>query len=312
MALYQRAVGGWPKNVDMARPLSPAERERLSAQRGQADATLDNGATWSQLRFLARVLAAGGPARPLRASFLDGLDYLLRAQYPNGGWPQFFPLRRDYSRHVTFNDGAMVGALRLVRDVAAGREPFAFVDGARRAAAGAAAARGVTLILRAQVRQEGRLAGWGAQHDEVTLAPCAARAYELPSLASKETGEIVELLMEVEKPGPDVVAAVEGAVAWLRAVRLDGLRVERVPAPGLPGGTDVVVRADPAAPPLWARFYDLATNRPLFVGRDGLPRASLAEVEHERRVGYAWLGPWARDLLEQRYPRWAAARRPLG
>ncbi len=175
MLLYQRAVGGWPKNVDMARPLSPAERERLSAQRGQEDATLDNGATWSQLRFLARVLAAGGPAS-LRQPFLDGLDYLLRAQYPNGGWPQFYPLRRDYSRHVTFNDGAMVGALRLVREVAAGGEPFAFVDAARRQACATAAERGLAFILRAQVRQEGRLTAWGAQHDEVTLAPCAARA----------------------------------------------------------------------------------------------------------------------------------------
>ncbi len=282
MALYQRAVGGWPKNVDMARPLSPPERERLSAQRGQEDATLDNGATWSQLRFLARVLAAGGP-ESLRQPFLDGLDYLLRAQYPHGGWPQFFPLRRDYSRHVTFNDGAT----------------------GRRAAPGARWWRRATRPSPSWTgRVEGRPArppgaAWrsscahkcagratssaGAPSTtRVTLAPCAARAYELPSLASKETVEIVELLMEVEAPGPDVVAAVEGAVAWLRAVRLDSQRVERaMPAPGLPGGTDVVVRADPGAPPPWARFYDLVTNRPLFVGRDGLPRASLAEVEHE-------------------------------
>lgn len=309
VALYQRATGGWPKNVDMARPLSPAEREGVRAARSSDDATIDNGATHGQLRFLARVLAATGQQR-LRQPILAGLDYLLRAQYPNGGWPQAFPLRRDYSRHVTFNDGAMVGVMRLLRDVASGDRLFEFVDVPRRQAAAGALERGLAFILRAQVRRAGRLVAWGAQHDEVTLAPCAARAYELPALASKETVEIAELLMEVEQPGPDVVAAVEGAVAWLRAVRIDGLRVERVAAPALPGGEDVVVRPAVGAGPLWARFYELASDRPIFVGRDGVAHASLAEIEHERRVGYSWLGPYAVELLERRYPRWSAAQRP--
>lgn len=240
MLLYQRAAGGWPKNVDMARPLSPAERQRVRAERSSPDATIDNGSTYTQLVFLARVLTASGQAR-LRQPFLDGLDYLLRAQYPSGGWPQFFPLRRDYSRHVTFNDGAMVGVLRLLREVAAGGEPLAFVDAGRRQAAAAAVGRGLGLIVRAQYRRDGRLTAWGAQHDEVTLAPCAARAYEPPALASKETVEIVELLMEIEQPGPEVVQAVEAAVAWLRAAQIAGQRVERVAAPDLPGGEDVVV-----------------------------------------------------------------------
>lgn len=61
---------------------------------------------------------------------------------------------------------------------------------------------------------------------------------------------------------------------------------------------------------MWARFYDLATNQPIFVGRDGVAHGSLAEIEHERRVGYSWLGPYARDLLERRYPAWRAVRRP--
>lgn len=55
-----------------------------------------------------------------------GLDYLLAAQYPNGGWPQFYPLRSDYSRHITFNDDAMTDVLALLEDVANARAlPFA-------------------------------------------------------------------------------------------------------------------------------------------------------------------------------------------
>ena len=59
-------------------------------------------------------------------------------------------------------------------------------------------------------------------------------------------------------------------------------------------------------PPLWARFYEIGTNRPMFVGRDGVIRERLADIEHERRVGYSYLGSWPRELLEVRYPAWKA------
>ena len=42
---YQRAAGGWHKNVDMAVPLDEAARTRLRAEREQKDGTIDNGAT---------------------------------------------------------------------------------------------------------------------------------------------------------------------------------------------------------------------------------------------------------------------------
>lgn len=91
-------------------------------------------------------------------------------------------------------------------------------------------------------------------------------------------------------------------------MRIDGLRVERVPAPFLPGGEDVAVRPAAGAGPLWARFYELGSERPIFVGRDGVAHGSLAEIEHERRVGYSWLGPYAADLVGRSYPRWLARR----
>jgi PelA/Pel-15E family pectate lyase len=61
---------------------------------------------------------------------------------------------------------------------------------------------------------------------------------------------------------------------------------------------------DPAAAPLWARFYEIGTNRPLFSDRDGVKKYSLAEIGHERRNGYAWLGTWPRRLLEREFPAW--------
>ena len=60
------------------------------------------------------------------------MDYLLKAQYPNGGWPQFYPNLNGYYKHITFNDDAMIGVMKLLRDVAAGKPVYAFVDEARR------------------------------------------------------------------------------------------------------------------------------------------------------------------------------------
>ena len=140
--LFQRRSGGWPKNTDMAPRLEPLEARQVEAAKADADSTIDNGATTTQLRFLARVYTAA-PADRFRDAFIAGLDYLFAAQYPNGGWPQFYPLRADYSRHITFNDNAMTNVMTLLRDVADGRAPAAFVDEARRARAKTAYEKGV-------------------------------------------------------------------------------------------------------------------------------------------------------------------------
>ena len=184
--LYQRRTGGWPKNIDMARTLTDDERLALDQAKAETDSTIDNGATTTQLRFLALVFSATRADR-FRTSFEAGFDYLLAAQYPNGGWPQFFPLRDDYSRHITFNDDAMVRVMEVLREAAGGRAPFTFVDARRRGRASGAIERGIALILEAQVRVNGRLTAWCAQHDEVTLAPAKARTYEHPSLSGSES-----------------------------------------------------------------------------------------------------------------------------
>jgi PelA/Pel-15E family pectate lyase len=305
--VYQRRSGGWPKNIDMAQVLTPAERQRVAAERPQADATIDNGATWRQLRYLARVFAATGDPR-FRESVIAGLDFLFTAEHAKGGWPQIYPLRQDYSRHITFNDGATVNVAALLRDVARD-DQFAFVDGERRARASRAVERTIRMIVAAQVRVDGQLTAWCAQHDAETLAPRPARAYEPVSLSGMESVGILEFLIDTPQPAADVVNAVEAGAEWLRRARVDGIRVERVPAPGRTPDFDLVVVADASALPLWARFYQIGTNRPIFLGRDGVVRYELAAIEHERRTGYSWLGPYATTLLQKIYPAWKARLR---
>jgi PelA/Pel-15E family pectate lyase len=60
---------------------------------------------------------------------------------------------------------------------------------------------------------------------------------------------------------------------------------------------------DPEAPPLWARFCEIGSNRPIYSGRDGVKKYDIAEIESERRNGYAWHGAWGTDVLK-RFAEW--------
>jgi PelA/Pel-15E family pectate lyase len=285
LLLYQRNSGGWPKNIDMAKPVSEQDRARLAAEKKETDSTIDNGATFTQLSYLARVYTAQRQDRH-RESFVKGLDYLLKAQYPNGGWPQFYPDLSGYYRHITFNDNAMIGVMKLLRGVAAAKPAYAFVDESRRAAAAKAVEKGIDVILKTQVIVNGKRTVWCAQHDEVTLAPTAARKYEVVSLSGGESVEIVRFLMAIKNPSPAVVEAIESAVAWFQQSQLK----------------------DPKGEPIWARFYEIGTNRPIFVGRDGVVKYDVNQIDEERRTGYAWYVDGAAKLLNTDYPAWRKKR----
>src|SRR5262249_25129955 len=96
----------------------------------------------------------------------------------------------------------------------------------------------------------------------------------------------------------------ESAVSWFRAVPITGQRLESVRRDD--GRTERFLVPDPAAPPLWARFYELGTNRPLYMDRDSKPHYDFSEIGYERRSGYNYHGTWPESLLERDYPAWRA------
>ena len=305
LLLYQRDSGGWPKNTDMAVVLSDADKTKLTAEKKQNDSTIDNSSTYTQLRFLARVFTTQHQTRH-RDAFFKGRDYLLKAQYANGGWPQFYPDLDGYYKHITYNDDAMIGVMKLLRDVAAKNPEYLFVDDERRAKAHKAVQKGIECILKTQIVVNGKKTVWCAQHDEVTLAPAPARKFELVSLSGGESVGIVRFLMSIDKPSPEVVASIKAAVEWFEKSKLTGIKWVAKPDSTKLHGFDRIVVKDPNAGPLWARFYDILTNRPIFVGRDSVVHYDVAEIEDERRNGYAWYVDGAADLLTTDYPKWLA------
>jgi PelA/Pel-15E family pectate lyase len=284
---WQSPLGSWPKNTDTAS--KPFDRDRQKLQ-----GTFDNGATTDELRFVALSFRLTKDAR-CEEAFLKGLDHIFAAQYANGGWPQFYPPGTKYHRHITFNDGTMVRIMQFLREVATHTD-YAFVDAPRRKLAAAAFDRGVQCILKCQVKVGDKLTVWCAQHDEVDFSPRPARTFELASLSGAESAGILEFLMSLDNPNAAVVRAIDAGVAWFNTVKLEGIRQTKV------DGDKRVVK-DATAPPLWTRFYEIETNRPIFAGRDGEKKYDLAEIERERRNGYAWYGDWGRKLPED-YAKW--------
>ena len=91
--LYQRDIGGWPKNIEMQKNISKDLAFELNQLKKDPNGcTIDNGATTQELIYLAKTYQQQ-PDPKYKTAFLKGVLYLTSAQYANGGWPQFFPLK---------------------------------------------------------------------------------------------------------------------------------------------------------------------------------------------------------------------------
>jgi PelA/Pel-15E family pectate lyase len=306
--LHQSNNGGWPKNYDRIAEITEKRKQELLLAKSRQDTTFDNGSTHSEVRYLAKMYQATEDER-YKEAILKGIDFMLEAQYDNGGWPQFYPLELGgYSKYITFNDDAMISVMTVLRDVAEGDEAYAFVDEERRQQAATAVEKGVACILQCQIVVDGQLTAWCAQHDHRTLEPRPARAYEHPSISGGESVGIVRFLMSIEDPSPEVVAAVEGAVAWFEEVKITGIRLETVYDDSLSEGHNLVAVEDETAPPLWARFYEIGTNKPMFMEPDGTIKDTFNELSYPNRIGYKWLVDKPAPMLYEEYPLWKQAR----
>jgi len=305
--LYQKENGGWQKNYDMQAILTAEQKDTLLQHKRETNTTFDNRTTYSHIAALCKVNAVS-PNDKYKQAALKGLDFILAAQYPNGGWPQYYPLKNDYSRHITFNDDAYSGIMLFLRDIIEGKPEYDFIDAKRKARLQKAYQKGLECILAAQINDNGTPTAWCQQHNETTLAPDWARKFEPPAICNGESVDVVQLLMSIQNPSPAVKDAIQNAVAWFNASKITGIKVQTISAPEMltpyrVSKTDRVVVNDPQAPPIWTRYYELKTHRPLFCNRDSKVVYSLAEVDRERRDGYAWY-TYAPQKILNRYHAW--------
>lgn len=302
LLLAQKVNGGWAKNKEYHHIFTGAEKKEFLKEKASIGATFDNGATITELRFLARVYNQVKHER-YKQSFEKGLDYILQAQYENGGWPQFYPIRGkgDYSEHITYNDNAMVNIMNFLKDVESNQFKAFNISSDCKDSVNKAFNKGLECILKTQIRVSNKPTVWCAQHNKVTYKPVKARSYELASYSGSESVSIVQLLMRLESPSKEVVEAVNGAIAWFEEHKIEGIRIEE--EIDAQGRKNRVVIPDLNAEPLWARFYDLETGEAFFCDRDGIKKKTLAEIGYERRNNYSWYVNSPSIILEQ-YDDW--------
>lgn len=225
------------------------------------NATNDDRVTSDAAEFLLRFYAATlEPA--YRAPLLKALGFVLTAQYPNGGWPQRFPLRDefvhdglpDYTSYYTLNDGAIQGYIELL--VRAWR-----TLGDRRYFA--AARRGADFLIAVQ-GPDGQGA-WAEQYGP-DMRPAAARTHEPAGYVIRESRDAIRVLeMFFTMTGdPRYLTPIPRGLAWYDRVNREAIELKRPPARYWEPGTNLpvyVVRI-PGSSPAGYGLYKWTTTPP--------------------------------------------------
>jgi len=303
MLVYQLNNGGWPKQledksvVNYDLPLTPELKEKIK-NTTVLHATFDNKATSREVVYLVKAYKKTQNKNFLKAAE-KGLDFILEAQYANGGWPQYYPDKALYRSEITYNDDAMINVLNILQDIVTQSNDFENVNPAYIEKAKTAVSKGLSCILKTQVKQNGNPTIWAAQYDKDTMLPAKARAFEPASLSTSESVSIVRFLMRFKNPSTEIENSITSALKWFTEYKIVGYRFDREKTgSGLIADNGAVV---------WARFYDLNKNIPIFGDRDNTVKLKLEELSPERRNGYGWYGNWAQKLIEKDYPKWLAS-----
>lgn len=301
--LYQLPVGGWGKQLEDKSVVNynlPVDKNLLRKIKSTGDdhATIDNNATSREINILMKAYSETKNPDYLKAAE-KGIRYLLVMQYENGGFPQYYPNKGLYRKQITFNDNAMINALTVLYNTAEGKNDFIAVDEKLKEQSKKAVKKGIECILKAQVLQNGKPTIWADQYNELTLQPDKARAFEPISLATAESVGIVRFLM-LQPVTPKIEKSVKSAVQWFTENDIEGYSYNVVKQ----NGKTVRVLAEDKNSVVWARFYDIHDNRPLFGDRDGSVKYNYNDVSEERRNGYSWFGDFAKKLIDKEYPKW--------
>ena len=303
LLIYQLPNGAWGKQLNDGKavsynlPLDKALLEKIKST-GDDHATIDNNATTREINILVKTYKTTKNPAYLSAAE-KGIKYLLSMQYENGGFPQYYPNKQIYRKQITYNDNAMINALTVLYNISEGKNDFDAVNSELKLKSKTALKKGIKCILRNQVLQDGIPAIWADQYDEITLQPAKARAFEPVSLATGESVGIVRFLM-MQQVTPEIEKSIRSAVKWFMKNKIEGYsyKVKEL------NGKRVRVLEEDKGSVVWARFYDLKTNTPIFGDRDGSVKLNYNEISDERKYGYSWYIDFANQLTDKDYPKW--------
>ena len=301
---YQTPSGGWSKHTGYSSgPRKPGMQWTSQSDPGKDPhylGTFDNGSTTNQITLLSKVWLAT-KREDCATAVAKGLNYILAAQYPNGGWPQVYPIEGGYHDDITLNDDALTHILTLLQAISSKDPAYAFLDDASRAKAAAALEKGLDCVIKMQVEQGGKKTAWCAQHDALTLKPASARKMEPATLSGSESSDLLKFLMTIPRPSAELITTIESGLAWLDRVKVTGLtRTQKDGKTAFepnPSSTEVY----------WARFYKLTDSTPVFPGRDGVIYTTFAEMAANNKLGYDYYTTGPGSVLSNGQKKWRKA-----
>lgn len=289
MISWQAPNGGWSKNTDFY------TSKRQVAQHFSSEpsyvSTIDNKATILQIFQLKTAVNTYGEKRFTEALH-HAIDYLIDAQYPNGGFPQVYPLVGGYHDLVTYNDDALSLIFKVFDDLVHKPEDYKLS-----AELQAKVTRSFELLINRLERDQIQLAdgsgAWGQQHHPLDFSLQPARAYEMASLATMETAKMIDALMDLTTTTPSIDNMIVRACKWLDKTKISAKVWRRHadrPSEIIDGDADDVI---------WPRFISATSGVALFGDRDGKVYLSVDKISMERQLGYAWYHTSPKKVLKQ-------------
>lgn len=282
LAWGQLSTGGWANQISLT------HRDKVAALRKEGVTSLDDGQTQSALLLVMEVDKALDFRHPqIHKSAEFGLDSLLKAQFPNGAFPQGWraPVEKhpvmaasypdydwrtegrikNYWDMYTLNDNVcgyvantLIAAHRIYKD-------DRYLNALRKLG---------DFLLLAQMPEP--QPGWAQQYN-YEMKPIWARKFEPPGVSGDESQEALETLLRITVVTGDkkYLEPFPTALAYLRKSLLPDNRL--------------------------ARYYELKTNRPLYMVRPSKNVYQLTYDDSKLPSHYGWKTPSRLDEIEADY-----------
>ena len=247
LAWGQRQVGGWDHRANVSHRNPDSNR----VVRNKGRCTFDDNISQEPISFL--ILLDEHLDEPWLTEAIDvGLAFLLEAQFDNGAWPQWYPLRGNYHDYYTFNDAAINDCVRVLLEAHKAYGKQIHLDAAKQAG---------DFIIASQWPSP--QPAWAQQYSH-DLKPAWARTFEPPALCTLATANNIRTLVDLYlvTNDPKYLKPIPPAIAWLDRSKISDN--------------------------LWARLHELDTNIPIYGDRDSKVHYTLEEISPERRDGYRW------------------------
>ncbi|MFC1479143.1 pectate lyase [Planctomycetota bacterium] len=249
LAWAQRVIGGWDYTCDISHA-----KEGDAPVRKPGRCTFDNSTTQAPLLFLIS-LDKEVDEKWLNEAVELGLEFVTKAQYPNGAWPQRYPLAGGYTDFYTFNQGVINDCIRLMLEAHKAYGTKKYLETAQ---------KGGDFILASMV--SGKQPGWAQQYSK-EMKPAWGRPIEPPGLCSLVTARNINTLtmLYVETGDEKYLKPIPAAVKWLQTSKISDNE--------------------------WSRLYEVESNKPIYGGRNRKILYSIDNLTEKSRTSYVWHGP---------------------